>query len=127
MPIVTGLTKRLPIPHEKGQWIIIRQLSWRQKEKASEAKTDSVLAWAKTMGAELMREIQSAASRPATLDPADSYDKALVLRFGITDWSYETPLSPDAIDELDDVTAAWAVGEILAFSGPASEEEAKND
>ena len=130
MAIVTGLTKKVDIPHEEGQWMIFRQLSWRQREKASDAKTDSVLARVKSMGTELMRELRGAEDRvdvkKALADPAASYDRSLVLQYGIVDWSYKEKL-PKAVDELDEITAAWAAGEILAFSSPASEEEAKND
>jgi len=130
MAIVTGLTKKVDIPHEEGQWIIIRQLSWRQREKASDSKTDSVLARVKSMGVDLMHELRGAEKRAdvkaALADPAASYDRSLVLQFGIVDWSYGK-FAPEIVDDLDEITAAWAVEQILAFSGPASEEEAKND
>ena len=129
MAIVTGLTKKVDIPHEEGQWIIIRQLSWRQREKASDAKTDSVLARVKSMGVDLMHELRGAEDRAdvkkALADPAASYDRSLVLEFGIVDWSYKEKL-PKAVDDLDEITAVWAAEQILAFSSPASEEEVKN-
>jgi len=130
MSIVTGLTKRVEIPHEEGQWMIFRQLSWREREKASEARTDAVMARVKGMGVDLMREIRGNEDRPEVqavlADPSMSYDKALVLQFGIVDWSYDGKPTPGAIDSLDDVTAEWAFREIIAFSSPPSEEEQKN-
>ena len=129
MAIVTGLTKRVEIPHEEGQWIIIRQLSKRQKEKAAEARLNSVMKLAKSMGPELMDRLGGREGRatPTVDNPNDAYDWPTVLKFGIADWSYDEKLSPEAIDELDEATANFAFEQILAFSGPASEEEAKND
>ena len=130
MALVTGLTKKLDIPGEDGQWITIRQLSWRQRERASEARTDQVMGRLKSMGPDILRELQGAQARPdvqaATADPLTAYDKALVLQFGITAWSYGDKVKPDDIDELDEATADWAAREIIAFSSPPTEEQQKN-
>ena len=139
MAIVTGLMKRVEIPNEEGQWLKIRQLSWRQREKASDARTDAVLNRVKGMGAELIKQLQGAETRPevegALADPSVNYDKLLVLQYGIAEWSYPEKLTvgvkgklafSDAIENLDDATADWAMREILAFSSPPPEEQQKN-
>lgn len=126
MAIVTGFTKRVEIPHEEGQWLTIRQLSKRQREKAAEAKLNSVMKLAKSMGRDLMDRLGK--GQPSTDgNPNDAYDWPTVLRYGIAEWSYKEPVSPDAIDGLDEMTADFAFEQILAFSVPVSEEEAKND
>lgn len=129
MAIVTGLTKKVEIPHEKGEWIIIRQLSKRQKEKAAEARLNSVVGLAKRMGPELMDRLGGKEGRatPTVDNPNDAYDWPTVLRSGIAEWSYKEPVSAEAIDGLDEATANFAFEQILAFSGPPSEEEVKND
>lgn len=129
MAIVTGYTKRLDIPHEPGQWMTIRQLSKRQRERAADARTDAVLTRVKGMGLELLREFQGQA-RPdvqaAMADGANAYDWVTVLQYGLEAWSYEAPLTIENIENLDEATADWAFREVLAFSGPLTEDERKN-
>lgn len=130
MAIVTGLTERWEIPHEPGQHMTLRPLSWWHKQKASDAQTDSVIARVKTMGTDVMKELRGAESRSdvqaAQADPLGSYDRALVLEFGIVEWSYEEKLSPEAIKDLDDKTAEEAARRILVISSALDEEARKN-
>ena len=128
MGVLTGYTKRVEIPHEPGQWVEIRQLSKRQKEKAADVKTDIALGKAKAMGPELMATIQNAQPSAIVREPTvDAYDWATVLTFGIAAWSYAESVTVENIEALDETTADWAFKTILAFSGPPSEDERKND
>lgn len=127
MAIVSGQTKRLEIPHESGESVVIRQLSWRQREEASDVQTDKALRRMKNVGPELLREFQKAGERPAAnADPANTYDRATVLQSGIVSWSYSDKPKSEEIDGLDEVTVDWLFREIIAFSGPPMEEERKN-
>lgn len=127
MPIVTGITKKVESPHEPGEYAVIRQLSWRQREEASDVQTDKALRRMKNVGPELLREFQRAGERPdPNADPANTYDRATVLQSGLVSWSYSEEPKPEEIDGLDEATADWLFREIIAFSGPPAEEERKN-
>lgn len=130
MPLVTGLTKRLEVPHEEGAWIIIRQLGWHKKDEAKRKRAREGLETIKAMGSEVLREIQDAENSPdvqaALARPAATYDQATILRFGIVQWSYDEAVTPNLIDDLDEETAAWAFQEIIAYSSPPPEDERKN-
>src|SRR4030067_552195 len=128
MGVLTGYTKRVEIPHEQGQWMEIRQVSKRQKEKAADAKTEVALLKAKAMGPELMATIQNAQPTAIVREPTvDAFDWATVLMFGIAAWSSAESVTVENIEALDETTADWAFKTILAFSGPPTEDERKND
>lgn len=125
MAIVSNVTRRAEIPHEPGEWVEIRRLSWRQLEKASDLQTNASLARMRALGGDLLGALRSSSSQQQA-DPAASYDRAFVLNAGIVRWSYDVPVSPESIDLLDEETAAWVFREILALHKPRTEEEQKN-
>lgn len=130
MGIVTGINKRLDIPHEPGEWMMIRKLSWRQLQTASDARTASVMQTVKAMGGEVLRELQGAREREdvqtAAADPLTGYDLGDLLRAGIEAWSYSMSVNRESIDALDDETARWAGRAILDFNAPRQGDERKN-
>jgi len=75
--LLTGATKRIDIPHEPGEWVEIRMLSWRQVESIRQAAAD------------------------------DEEMVGLTFETGIVAWSYDEPVSVETIGRIDSVTAAW--------------------
>ena len=126
MAIVKGITKRAEIPHEPGEWMELRRLSWRQLEQASDAQSDAALQRIKKLGGDLIGALRGLAGDQEQ-NPAAKYDRAVVLKSGIVNWSYNVPVTPENIDDLDKETADWAVEEILGMHAPRTEEERKND
>jgi len=128
MPIVSGITKRIEHPFEAGVSATIRQLSWRQREEASEEQMNRAMTRVKNIGPELLREFQRTGEQVnPDADPATTYDRGTVIQAGLVSWSYEDEVTPENIDGLDQATADWLFREIIAFSGPRTEEERKND
>lgn len=119
--LVSRNAREVPIPHEPGEWLKLRPLSWKQLDDARKARTreavKSSVEMTREMGPELMAQIRSArtetAAESAPADPSEAYDRATLLRLGIVGWSYEEPVSPEAIDDLDEETAEWAARELL--------------
>lgn len=126
MAIVKGITKRAEIPHEPGEWMELRRLSWRQLEQASDAQSDAALDRMKRLGGDLLKALRDTVSNQEQ-NPTAKYDQAAVLKSGIVNWSYNVPVTPENIDDLDKETADWAVEEILGMHAPRTEEERKND
>lgn len=124
MALVSKLTRRVEIPHEPGQWMELRRLSWRQLEAASDLASDAALKRMSQMGSDMLAAIRSTSGQQAA-DPAAAYDRAAILQAGIAAWSYDAEVTPENIDALDEETAAWAVREILAMNG-RTEEDRKN-
>ncbi len=125
MALVTNITKKVDIPHEEGEWMEFRKLSWKQLEHASDVSTDALMERMKKMGGDILKALTNS-TKEQEQDPASKYDRATVLRKGIARWSYEEKVNPDNLDSLDEETAAWAFKEILSLNNPRSEEETKN-
>jgi len=124
MALVTDTVRRIQIPHEEGEWMEIKRLSWRQLEMAAEIQSDSMLKKLKAMGGDLVKALQQAGKQQEQ-DPATKYDRGAVLKSGIVRWSYDADIEEN-IDALDEETADWAFQEILNLNQPRTEEERKN-
>jgi hypothetical protein len=113
MALSSKLTKQLEHPDEPGATFTIRKLSHHMVMMATDAKRDAAL--------DLMKRLDGVTLPTPALgdtvqEPAQTYDRSVVLLHGITAWSYDEPLSATAIDDLDEETAAWLFAEIIAFS-----------
>lgn len=117
-------TRRVEIPHEPGEWLELRQLTWRQLKAAKAARQMEVLQSVRTLGGDLLRDLQQMSQGAAAGDPTAEYDQATVLSAGIAAWSYAEAVSPEAIDQLDPATADWALRELVVLTPQG--EEAKN-
>lgn len=125
MALVTDVAKRVEIPHEEGQWMEIKRLSWRQLEVAKDIMTDNTVARFKKMGGEVLKAFTNEKVRQEA-DPRTQYDRGFVLEAGISRWSYDAEVAKATIEKLDEETAKWAFEEILNLHNPPSEEERKN-
>jgi hypothetical protein len=121
--IVTNVTKKVDIPHEPGEWMIIKRLSWKQLDEASTVSSMASFERISKLGPDMAATLSKFASGAPSSDAA--YDRATVLNQGIAKWSYSDEINPDNIDALDDVTANWAFREIVAMNQP-TEQEVKN-
>lgn len=126
MAIITNITRRAPVPHEPGEWLDIKRLSWRQLEHADSVQQDKLLPQMKKMGGDLIGALRDVGKKQEQ-DPVAKYDRGTVLEAGIAGWSYDAQVNKENIDALDEATADWAFREILALNEPRTEEEKKND
>ena len=125
MALVTGITRKVEIPHEPGEWMELKRLSWRQLEVAAEVQTDILFKRIKKMGSDIVSAFQRA-GKEQEVDPYTKYDRETVLQVGILKWSYDAEVNKASIDSLDEETAEWAFREILSLNKPRTEEEQKN-
>lgn len=123
--LVSNTTVKRDIPHEPGEWMTFKLLSWRALEEARATRQTSALRSFQGV-ADVVRELQSA--RPAVdipetePDPTTSFDRATLLKRGIAAWSYDAPLTEASLDDLDEQTADWAVHEIVNLHTRTEEE-----
>lgn len=118
MARVTGITKRLDVPNEPGQWIEIRMLSWLKLEEAKKARLATIAEQARTFsGIDLTTAAANASQEDlaAAQDRVASYDRMTLLREGLMAWSYTGDVDPA---DLDEPTAEWAARAILDLSLP---------
>ena len=61
-------------------------------------------------------------------NPLAQYDAGTLLRGAVVSWSYSDKPTPGEIDDLEEETQQWLLGEILALAKPPRDEAAvKND
>jgi len=121
MALVTNLTHLVEIPHEPGQTLTVRRLSWRELEEAKAARGRKAIASFKDLGPELMEQLRRAdrpepeQSNGASQRSAEDYDRGVLLRAGIVEWSYDAPVNEETVEQLDEETAAFAAEAILGL------------
>ena len=124
------VSAEIEIPNEPGQWMKFRRLNARRIAECTEKRQMDSMQRMKALGKEGMELIRDAAGSrkdASPSDPVDSYDRDLLLKYGIVAWSYDAPLTElDSKDEgLDAATSAWAAKEILRFNNLLPEEAEK--
>ena len=136
MALVGTKTVRRDIPHEPGEWIELKQLSWSELEVAQRALTSDAQRTAgetiRNMGGDAFAAVRRAAAEQAEVKaqsgggedakPGDAYHPATLLRLSLVAWSYEAPLDADTIAQLDKRTFDWAVTEAALLSDPREPE-----
>ncbi|MPZ13982.1 MAG: hypothetical protein GEU73_06095 [Chloroflexi bacterium] len=128
MGLVRGITRRVELPSEPGEWIEVRLLSWVERKEAREVRLSAIIRDAHALGPELrasIRETQQDSSGQAPVDPLAAYDHETVLTRGIVAWSFDAEVSPETIRLLDEPTALVALRAILQID-TESEADRKN-
>lgn len=116
MALIKDITKEVEIPHEAGESMTFRKLSWRQIDEASEARQSQVLRNMRDMGGDLIKAISESNSGDSEAVPSAKYCKDTVLVNGIVGWSYKEKVTPDNIRSLDKETADWAFLQIVELT-----------
>jgi hypothetical protein len=109
MSLCSLTTRKLFVPHEArekddkenildGEWIEIRPMSAK--------RLHLMTLEAKRMARESLAEDE------ADTDAEGFALSSVLLREAIVSWSYDAPVTPDNVDDLDIATTTWLVGEI---------------
>lgn len=106
--LTRGITQRIELPHEPGQWVEVRALSGLQLDTSRDARLLKAVHLAREMGPALQAPLADQETRAAVIeaarDPLNDYDRRALLHAGIIAWSYDAPVTLDNIDDLDDET-----------------------
>lgn len=128
--LTATVKQRLDVPGEDGQWVEIRKLPWRKLREAAEAQQAIAYGYVKTLGKEGMDAVRGVTAEQIEAvqrDASSRYDWGVLLRGGITAWSYSASPTPDEIDDQDPEWAGWVVGQILALAGVVKDEAASKN
>ena len=132
MALVSRLPqKRLDVPHEPGEYFMVRTLGWRELEECRQARARSAVVAAREVGPELLdafskledvedadpglkqRLAEAEARRAKERDDSRSqFDKDLLLSRSVEGWSYEEKFTKQGLLSLDECTAEWLFGAI---------------
>ena len=134
--LVTGVTTGpVAIPHEPGETMEFRKISYLTLDKAKKERMKEVVAemsGTKDIMSTIQKavedgsgEVLQAAKNAASENPLNRYHKQTLLHHGVHAWSYKAEVTFDTIDELDETTADWAARQIidLALPGEADTKE----
>tara|TARA_R110000824_G_scaffold21078_6_gene78869 strand:- start:9878 stop:10303 length:426 start_codon:yes stop_codon:yes gene_type:complete len=140
--LVSKIVEKLDVPHEEGQWVEIKNLSWKAMEEAVNNKQERDIGQVKRMGGDVFEAIMRSSNesnkdddKPEKEGPEkkvrgatfESYDMETLLRKAIISWSYEGKPTVERIQDLDARTAKWLAREVYERNKPDTEEESKND
>ncbi|HXH05851.1 MAG TPA: hypothetical protein VNI83_04600 [Vicinamibacterales bacterium] len=122
----TACQETLPVPGDPSHTVTIRRLSALELEEAQRAAAAAATKRLLELGgASVLKELSAlggSVAAPATsepIDPLQAYDRRLVLRAGIVSWSYERPVTPEAIDEIEPEAAEAIARAILRLTRPS--------
>tara|TARA_R110000824_G_scaffold125560_2_gene284728 strand:- start:446 stop:862 length:417 start_codon:yes stop_codon:yes gene_type:complete len=137
--LVSKIVEKLDVPHEVGQWVEIRNLSWKSMEEAVNNKQERDIGQVKRMGGDVFEAIMRSsnkdedktgdegADKKARGGTFESYDMETLLRKAVISWSYDGKPTVERIQDLDAKTAKWLAREIYERNKPETEEDSKND
>ncbi len=129
--LVSKIVERVDIPHEEGQWVDLRQLSFTAIEEAGKVKQRKGVADVRDMGGDVFEAIMRSSKRQVDdddqeRDPVDSYDWETLINKALVGWSYDGKPTLERIRDLDMKTARWMAIEICKRNPVEDEETAKN-
>jgi hypothetical protein len=137
--LVSQEPTQVDVPHEPGEWIAIKRLSWRQLKSARKKAEEENRQVIKDFGPEFLRALQSpdGEEKARKLLKRQQYDESNfdsqeILKLGIFAWSYTNgdgtavEVNDESIGMLDERTATWAKQQIVDLTRPPDEEEEKN-
>ena len=137
--LVSKIVEKLDVPHEEGQWVEIKNLSWKAMEEAVNNKQERDIGQVKRMGGDVFEAIMRSTNKDEDKKDDEgqpekkvrggtfeSYDMETLLRKAIISWSYDGKPTLERIQDLDARTAKWLARQIYERNKPDTEEESKN-
>lgn len=127
-PFASKVTKTIPIPFDPPHEVTLRKLSGRHLQKARDAFMAEMFRGIQERGgANVQKEMAALWDNPeakqqietAQTDPLAGLDKYTLARLGIERWSYDEPVSEQAVDDLDDEAVAFFATETMRLTKPA--------
>lgn len=120
-------TITVDLPFDPPHHVVVQKLAGRHLEKARSAfLTQLMLGVQERGGAAVQKELmelfadRSAAKQVEQVksDPLNGFDKYSLVRYGVKAWSYPEPVTPEAIEDLDEDAVDFLAAEILKLSKP---------
>lgn len=123
--LIKSVSKQITLPHEPGTTLTIRKLSFKECETAQVAKQKAALQIAREMGADLMKALQDSSAVAEDQPASQRYDMYEVLCAGITQWSYDEPVTAENVALLDAESARYVFEQIVLLTDGAEPDKAK--
>ena len=112
-------TKRIDLEHEPGQWLDVRMPSLAILDRARVAQMRRTIEMMSGLDIAALKDLQS----DNQTSNAPDYDWLTLLGACVTAWSYDEPVTPANVAELDGVTVKAVLAALLPVE---TEDERKN-
>jgi hypothetical protein len=114
------ILERLHVPDEPGQWIDVRQLGFVALQQVRDARQEKGLATARQLGPEFMQTANpnDPEVKKQLANPLNNYDREALITESVVAWSYELEVTPENIARMDEQTATWLFGKLVALYHP---------
>lgn len=129
MALLSSATRKVPIPHEQGQWMEVRTaIAPYQVERAADAATEKSVRQMAALGATVIKAFTEAnEGKEAAPDAAvkrSAVDLDVLAEHAVVAWSY-TPTEPtiENIQMLDRETRRWLHDLVWEAARPRTEAE----
>lgn len=116
MLIDVNKTTVLEHPYEPGVSVVVRSLRGTEMDEAADVQVRRTLVdWGETIEAiQKYTKIQQQQQQEDTIESrVRKYDGSVLLRYAIVSWSYSESVTDEEIKNLDAVTRAWLVEEVV--------------
>lgn len=114
MAIITDHSDKYEMPHEPGEWVMLKKLSGSQMDEADQENTRKVMERLGPIIAALGPEAQrQGREQKAAEDPNDikirraGYDPDVLIKYALAGWSYDEEPDGNPADMLDAITRDW--------------------
>ena len=127
MGLIALDTRRVPIPHEPGEWMDLRaRLAPAEVEAAAEEKLLAMLRIAGAAGKDGLASFgggqKASSSEPGTIERA-GVDLDTLAATALAGWSYDAPATMESIKRLDAETRGWLHDQAWEAGRPRTMEE----
>lgn len=116
------------IPYEAGEWVELKMPSFTDLKVAREAAQVAGLKLVSQLGVDGYRALQAAKADQSDdgsddPDPLSGIDELTLVKRCLRGWSYDTKVSDDAIESLDERTLKWVALELVNTVPSRSEDD----
>lgn len=112
MSLLGNSGEKFELPHEHGEWIEWRPLTWDELDRARKAQGRAFIEAMQGIDLSAMRDAVSdvnnadvIAAREKMGEAKEEIDKRITLNGGIIRWSYDSKVNAESIARLDPATA----------------------
>lgn len=107
-------TRKIDLPHEKGQWIEVCDLP---RKVIKESKRLNMVESMKSMKdfSDIMQALMGKTPDPNVKETVESYDLDHILEYAVKGWSYDAKVDKTSIALLDQKTAEYVANDLLGI------------
>lgn len=121
MALTNRVVKRIDLAHEPGQWLEVRLPSMAILDRARQARSRQAMEMMAGMDLSHFRDLRP---QEPTASAEPDYDWQTLLASCLLAWSYDAPVTPENVAELDLATVRAALAVLVPQDSEAEQKNA---